>query len=585
MNYGINSGSFLLLWMRAMKFIGKLLLTILLLLLLAVLLIYFVGQTRWAADWVSRWISQNSEYRLSVERITHSWNQPEQIHLTGVTFGQNNQPPVLIAKQIELGLSLQQLTVPDHFDSLTLYDGTFNISPRQEAILPVQAGVLRLRNMTLQFNDGDDWQLTAQQVNAGITPWQAKTGDILGENTQFQLSAASMALNGVPASQVLVQGEVNQGKLFFNNFGAGVAQGELTGAAWRDTDGQWQVNSLRLSHVRFQSALTLAKFQERFRTLAPITVQRLDLIDARLEGIEWAINGLNLALKEVTFQNGNWRSQQGTLSVNASDVIYGGLHLIDPIISAQLSPKGIAIDEFSTRWQNGLLRATGKWQQAEQRLQLDDLAVVGVEYTLPTDWRDLWLQPLPSWLAEVYLAKMITNRNLLIDINPDFPFQITGLDGYASDLLLAKDHHWGIWSGSLKLNAHDATFNRVDVRLPSMALRANEKQISVTELSAFRSDGLLNAKVNIEQLPRKPFTLSLDGRSVPLNTLQQWGWRPVPLEGEGNLRLELQGLLNGEQSFKSSLQGILSATDKEGQTLKQPLPEKEMNNRGGSSSE
>jgi hypothetical protein len=85
-------------------------------------------------------------------------------------------------------------------------------------------------------------------------------------------------------------------------------------------------------------------------------------------------------------------------------------------------------------------------------------------------------------------------------------------------------------------------------------------------------DGLLDAKANVSQQPGKPFTLSFDGRSVPLNTLQQWGWQPVPLEGEGNLQLQLKGMLNGDGSFKSSLQGHLQATSKEGQTLEQQLP-------------
>jgi hypothetical protein len=301
-------------------------------------------------------------------------------------------------------------------------------------------------------------------------------------------------------------------------------------------------------------------------------VKRFDLIDARLEGKEWAINDLDLSLQNVTFQQGDWSSQDGTLSFNASDLIHGNFHLIDPIINMQLSPAGITLQQFTTRWEGGLLRTSGNWLRANQRLQLDEVAMAALEYTLPINWRALWLQPLPSWLAQVHIGKLTTSRNLIIDINPDFPFQITALDGYGSNLLLADGHQWGIWSGSLKLNGSDATFNKVDVRHPSLALDADAQQINVTELSAFMPDGLLDAKANISQLPGKPFTLSLDGRSVPLNTLQQWGWQPVPLEGDGNLQLQLKGMLNGDEPFKSSLQGHLQATSKEGQTLEQQLP-------------
>uniref|UniRef100_A8GLH6 AsmA family protein n=1 Tax=Serratia proteamaculans (strain 568) TaxID=399741 RepID=A8GLH6_SERP5 len=553
-----------------MKFIGKLLLTLLLLVVLAIALLYVIGQTRWAAGYLSRWVSDNSEYRLSVAKISHSWDQPGQISLEDVQLATKNQPPSLVAKRLDLGLSLRQLTEPRYFHSVTLRDGTLKL-PQQNAVLPIQADVLQLSNMALQVND-EIWQLNAQRVNAGITPWQPKAGHPLGENHQFQFSAGSMTLNGIPASQVLVQGELKQNQLLLSNFGADLAQGDLTGVATRAANGSWQVERLRLSGVRMQTPLTLEQFWQRFTALPPITLKRFDLIDARLEGKEWAFNDLDLSLQNVTFQQGDWSSPDGSLNFNASDLINGGFHLIDPIMNMRLSPAGIAIQQFTTRWEGGLLRTSGNWLRANNRLQLDEVAVAALEYTLPSNWRGLWLQTLPHWLAEVYVNKLTTNRNLIIDINPAFPFQVTALDGYGSNLLLARDHQWGIWSGTLNLNGSEATFNKIDVRRPSLALNANDGQINVTDLSAFMPQGLLEAKATIEQLPGKPFTLSLNGRSVPVNTLQQWGWQQVPLEGDGNLQLQLKGLLNSDGPFKSSLQGRLQATSKNGQTLEQQLP-------------
>jgi len=548
-----------------MKFIGKLLLT----LLLIVVLLYVVGQTRWAAGQLSDWISDNGEYRLSIGKISHSWRQPGQISLEDVQLTRNNQPQALAAKTVDLGLSLRQLTEPRYFHSVTLRDGTLNIQ-QQAAALPLQAEVLQLSNMALQSSD-ESWQINAQKVNAGITPWQPKAGHVLGENNQFQFSAGSMTLNGIPASQVLVQGELKQNQLLLSNFGADLAQGDLTGVASRATDGSWQVERLRLSGVRMQTPLTLEQFMQRFTQLPPITLKHFDLIDARLEGKEWAFNDLDLSLQNVSFKQGDWSSQDGSLNFNASDMINGGFHLIDPIMTMRLSPAGIAIQQFTTRWEGGLLRTSGNWLRATKRLQLDEVAMAALEYTLPINWRELWLKPLPSWLAEVYVNKLTTNRNLIIDINPDFPFQITALDGYGSNLLLAREHQWGIWSGALNLNGSEATFNKIDVRRPSLALTADAGQIDVTELSAFMPQGLLEAKVRVDQLPGKPFQLSLNGRSVPVNTLQQWGWQPVPLTGDGNLQLQLKGLLNSDGPFKASLKGALQATAG-GQTVNQQLP-------------
>ncbi len=553
-----------------MKFIGKLLLTLLLLIVLAAVVLYLVGQTRWAAGRLSAWISDNSEYRLSIGKITHSWNQPGQIGLEDVQLARSGQPQALVAKRVDLGLSLRQITEPRYFYSVTLRDGTLNVQP-QAAALPVQADVLQLSNMALQSNDSE-WQLNAQQVNAGITPWCPLAGHLLGDNNQFQFSAGSMTLNGIPASKVLVQGEQKQGQLLLNNFGADLAQGDLTGVASRATDGSWQVDRLRLSGVRMQTPMTLAEFMRRFTALPPVTLKRFDLIDARLEGKAWAVNDLDLSLQNVSVEKGDWRSEDGSLNVNAGDVVNGGFHLIDPIATLRLSSAGIAIQQFTTRWEGGLLRTSGNWLRAGKRLQLDEVAMAALEYTLPIDWRELWLKPLPDWLAEVYVTKLTTNRNLIIDINPAFPFQITALDGYGSNLLLARDHQWGIWSGSLNLNGSEATFNKIDVRRPSLALNADANQIAVTELSAFMPNGLLEAKATVDQLPGKPFQLTLHGRSVPINILQQWGWQPVPLTGDGNLELQLKGLLNSDGPFKASLKGNLQATAGDGQAVNQQLP-------------
>jgi hypothetical protein len=554
-----------------MKFIGKLLITLLLLIVLAIVLLYVVGQTRWAAGWLSHWISDRGDYQLSVEKITHSWNKPGQLSLEGVTLARANQPQLLAAKQVDMAFSLRQITEPRYFGSITLRDGTLNAQPLQGAPLPIQADVLQLSNMALQSND-ESWQLNAQKVNAGINPWQPTAGHLLGDNNQFQFSAGSMVVNGIPASQVLIQGEIKQNQLVLSDFGADLAQGDLTGVASRAADGSWLVERLRLSNVRLQVPMTLEQFWGRFTALPPITLKRFDLINARLEGDDWAANDLDLSMQNITFQQGDWSSADGAINFTADDLINGNFHLIDPIMDMQLSPAGIAIGQFSTRWEGGLLRTTGNWLRANKRLQLNEVAVSALEYTLPSNWRELWLQPLPSWLAEVYVAKMSTNRNLIIDINPDFPFQLTSLDGYGSNLLLASEHQWGIWSGSLKLNAGGATFNKIDVRRPSLALDADTQQINVTELSAFMPDGLLDAKANVSQLPGKPFTLSLNGRSVPVNTLQQWGWQHVPLEGDGNLQLQLKGLLNSDGPFKASLKGHLQATSKDGQTLEQQVP-------------
>jgi hypothetical protein len=168
------------------------------------------------------------------------------------------------------------------------------------------------------------------------------------------------------------------------------------------------------------------------------------------------------------------------------------------------------------------------------------------------------------------VTRFTSNRNLIIDINPAFPFQLTSLDGSGENLLLAQQHQWGIWSGKLSLNAAESTFNRTDLRHPSIALSADQQQIQVTELSAFSNKGLLEGTATVGQQPARPLTLQLTGRAVPVNVLQNWGWPALPLTGDSNMQLQLNGALTATQPLRPTVNGSLSVTT-DSQQLQQTM--------------
>lgn len=552
-----------------MKFIGKLLLSILLILLLLIILIYVVLQTSWGAGWVGKLVTDHSNFQLSLGKINHSWSEPSEISFENITLGPKGQTPIVVAKRLVAGFSARQLSEPFHFYRVQLQDGTLNLDATSPNF-PFQADVLQLGGMAVQSPHGG-WQLNGQNVNGGITPWQPQPDFPLGRDARFQLSARSLTLNGIPAENVLVQGEIDDHQLRLDNLGADISQGELTGNARRDENGAWLVDNLRLSNVRMQTDKTLDDFLHQVSQVPKITINRFDLIDARMEGKNWAFNDLDLTLRDITFQDGDWSADDGSLSFNATDLINGTVHLNDPIADLAFSPRGIEIRQFSGRWEGGLMRTSGRWLRDGRQLDLDEFMIAGLEYTLQANWRESWMQPLPSWLSQVTVEKFTANRNLLIDINPAFPFQITALDGYGKQLELARDHQWGIWSGSLNLNGSDATFNKIDVRRPSLALTADAGKINVTELSAFSGDGLLESTAVMSQQPSRDFTLNLNGRAVPLNILERWGWPTLPLTGNGNLQLTLTGRLAARDPLKPTLNGRLQAQSGNGQSLSQTM--------------
>ncbi|EBS0799303.1 AsmA family protein [Salmonella enterica subsp. enterica] len=552
-----------------MKLIGRLLLYVLIACLVVIFGFYFLLQTRWGADHISNWVSENSGYHLTFDVMDHRFSAPSHLLLENVTFGRDGQPATLVAKTVDIGLSIRQLTAPLHVDTILLQDGTLNISV-QTAPFPFEADRLQLRNMALN-SPGSEWRLSAQRVNGGVMPWHPEAGRVLGNKAQIQLSAGSLTLNDVPATNVLIEGSIDHNQVMLNTVGADMARGALTGVARRNADGSWVVENLRLNDIRLQSDKSLSEFFAPLTTVPSLQIGRLEVTDSSLQGPDWAVTDLDLSLRNLTLRKEDWQSQEGKLSMNASEFIYGSLHLLDPILNAEFSPQGVALRQFTTRWEGGMVRTSGAWLRESKALILDDTAIAGLEYTLPENWKQLWMKPLPDWLNSLTLKKFSASRNLVIDIDPAFPWQITALDGYGANLELVQHHQWGVWSGNATLNAAAATFNRVDVRRPSLSLTANASTVNISDLSAFTGKGILEATASVSQLPQRQTQISLSGRGVPMDVLQQWGWPALPIAGDGNIQLTASGNIQADEPLKPTVNGQLHAVNAKKQQITQTM--------------
>ncbi|HBR6964613.1 TPA: AsmA family protein [Klebsiella aerogenes] len=559
-----------------MKFLGKLVLWLLIALLVVIVAAYFALQTRWGARQASSWLSESTGWKIAFDKMAHDFSSPLHLQLQNVTFGRDGKPPTLVARTVDIGFSTRQFSDPLHADEIVLSNGTLNLSPAS-ASMPFAADRLQLRDMA--FNSPDsEWNLSAQRVTGGVMPWQPEAGDVLGRKAQIQMSAGSMNINGVEASNVLIQGAMDNGEVTLSTLGADIARGTLTGNAKRRADGSWLVDNLRLNEIRLQSAKPLNEFLAPLTSVPSLQIGRLDVTDARLQGPGWAVTDLDLNLRNLTLSHNGWQSDDGTLSMNASEFIYGSLNFLDPIVNAEFSPQGIALRQFSSRWEGGMVRTSGNWLRAGNALVLDDAVFAGLEYTLPSNWKQLWMEPMPGWLQSLTLKKFSASRNLIIDIDPAFPWQITALDGYGGELQLVKDGQWGVWNGSATLNAAAATFNRIDVRRPSLKLNANASTVNISELSAFTERGILQATAAVSQLPQRQVNLSLNGRGVPLNILQAWGWPALPISGDGNFQLTANGSVQANAPLKPSVNGQLSATNIDKQQVAQVMRNGEVSN-------
>ena len=236
-----------------MKFLRKLILWLLIALLVVIIAAYFLLQTQWGGRQASAWLSDGTGWKVSFNKMDHNFSSPLHLQLQNVTLGRDGKPATLVAQTVDIGFSSRQFSDPLHADEIVLSDGTLNFSP-SSAALPFAADRLQLRNMA--FNSPEsDWDLSAQRVTGGVSPWAPEAGNVLGKKTQIQMSAGSMTLNGIEASNVLIQGNIDNGEVSLSTIGADVARGTLTGTAKRSADGGWQVDNLMTAATQARERL------------------------------------------------------------------------------------------------------------------------------------------------------------------------------------------------------------------------------------------------------------------------------------------------------------------------------------------
>ena len=104
----------------------------------------------------------------SIAKIEHNFSDPSLLSLHNVSFGHDGQPAVMVAKTVNLGLSLSLFNQPLRFASIELRDGTLDAANMPGNMAwPLQADRLQLRNMAVNT---PRLAISAKALNGGIIP-------------------------------------------------------------------------------------------------------------------------------------------------------------------------------------------------------------------------------------------------------------------------------------------------------------------------------------------------------------------------------------------------------------------------------
>ena len=316
-----------------MKFIGKFFLILLLILLLLLVAAWFALKSTWGAGTLSRWISDDTAYHLSIGRIRHSLSSPLVVTLEDFTFGNDGQPAMVVASKVTLGLSLLQFSDPSHFDSLRLSDGEIDLGNiRPGTGFPLQANHLYLNNINVVQPDiSNSYQ--ANETTAEITPWKPSQSQMLGNNYSFHIGIGQLMLGQQHLANISARGSVTPQKLMLDNVNGDAERGTFSGSAIHEAD-RWQIRQLNLQNTRFQTSKSLPEL------LAPLEQHdiqpgQVSVSHATIVGPDWAVTDLNLQLNNPQIPDSTLLVGGGKLSLQASDFVWGTQEFTQPQVTME----------------------------------------------------------------------------------------------------------------------------------------------------------------------------------------------------------------------------------------------------------
>lgn len=545
-----------------MKWLGKLLFWLITLILLIVIAAYFLIQTSWGTRQLTQWVNANTSYELSLSNIDHSLSNPSIIDLNDISIKNATGKFALDAKKVELTLNWDSFVNLGWFERIIVQSGSLDVSTlATHNDLPLSSGLLQFNQVNIHRTD-DDHAIGGEGIIGGIKPWLPTTNNLIGEG-DYQFSAQQFNYDGIPLSNLLVQGNYRKDILTIESFSSTLFRGLLSGNGQRLSDGSWQWNSILLNDLSWQTPMTLNEIRNAFNTIAPIHIKNMNATNLKIEGKNWAINYLDSTLKNISLTNGSWQANDGIIDFNAVDIMFNGTYFSDVIGQLQLNNNILDINNLSSRYEKGLLRFKGNWNRDNRSLNITEGTIGGVIYTLPNDWFNQLKTTLPDEFSSITVKDININNSLIIDITPEFPFQLTGFNGYISQMTIAKDNHWGLWNGEFSFNATNATFNKIELYRPYIKLTATNDMISTQKLDASVGNGLLRMMFSLSTKPEQNiFNFAVRGIEADTNILNLWGWQ-TNLNDIGNFVLSINGQLDTD-NIKQSVAGTIEGSDKKG---------------------
>lgn len=535
---------------------------IFLLLLIVFLACYIALQTRWGAGYASQLLSKFTPYDINVGIMGHQFSDPGKFIFQDIKIESSNKQLELDARQIVVDVNWRHIFSGEAIQRLTITQGdlsanfTENTSP-----LPLSAKVLQFENSQIQLTQ-DKNTVQVAGFTGGITPWKPTTENPFGYG-DFRFTTNQLTLNSLPFRNVAVTGKLQEKVTDFSQISGYLNNGAITGKGKWFADGSITIDNLSMNKVGWQNDLTFDALFDAINSDRTLQINQLQLTNVDIQGRDWALSGLSSEVDQIALVRGSWSSSKSHINFNVDQLVIQDQQIDTLIGELNIDGDNFNVDKLSGYYNKGIFNLSAVWQRNDKSLTITDGTLAGVLYTLPDNWLSFFAQPTPAWLSTFAIDNFTVTQSLLMNIQPEFPFEFTALSGNIRYVDLIKQKQWGIWKGQATFNADTGTINQVMIRRPLLEIAGSNGRAAAS-LSGSVDRGIAKIGLLAQQEPNKvPFELRASGTNIDLSDLNQWGWSGFSPQMWGDFEASLQGDLLASP-LVSSLNGKLTAKPLQG---------------------
>jgi len=502
---------------------------------------------------IASWISQQTGVPVTIGRLVFN-----PLH-----------PYTLLAEQVRYGDAVQLEKIYLEIESVDWLNRDVRIAhldlirPAIKLPLPNQLPSLPVRSVTIADSTIDrltleSSELTLRGLNATLSNWelidpqqqqQANLTLNIGQLETPQFTFARLNLQGRLEGEVL-----RSDKLVANLFDGLLETGMVL---------DWPARALQLHDLKARGMrvelgdLTRQGFPQRF-PLQRISLDRGQLDDVSLNDIdqELAFNNFSGQLTAFNWQAGS--QPTGYLSGTLGDMGRGLFQLEEIKGKLAFSPQQID-GELQGKAYEGEFNVELSLDSQQQKLTLKDVALSGMDISLPQGWWQDW----QSWRPQqVDIRKLAFDKLKVLSFDDTLPLSLTGWQLYLSDISL-RDHQPSPLLGRARIESKwfELVWDGLSARNGELDGELTPSTWQLAKLtSALPDEGSFNLSGQWGREPGQSSRLQLKATRLDL---EQWGdiLRPLShsstrFSGKADLSADLQATHGKEAGeWRQTLQG------------------------------